>query len=238
MKAMIFAAGLGTRLKPLTNDRPKAMVEVNGKPMIGHLLHHLAGFGFRDFVVNVHHFADVLCHYLESDEFSGYSIRISDERGKLLETGGGLLNARELLADEEHVLVHNVDVWSDIDINHFIQSHKKSGAIASLAVRDRQTSRYLLFNNNSELIGWKNVKTGEVRMSRNEKVMKALAFSGIHMLSRKFLDKMTGEGAFSIIDTFLEFAKTEKISAYDHSSGYWSDLGKPEAIKMHESRQF
>lgn len=235
MKAMIFAAGLGTRLKHLTEDRPKAMVEVNGKPMVGHLLHRLANFGITDFVVNVHHFVDILCDYLGTEEFSEYNIQISDERDLLLETGGGLLKARQYFVDED-VLVHNVDVWSDIDFVDLLEKHENSGAIATLAVRDRNTSRYLLFDNNKELIGWKNNKSGEVRMSRADDVAYALAFSGVQILSSKFLKMMKGEGAFSIIDTYLEMAKTEIIKAYDHSSGYWIDLGKPEAIVLHENR--
>ncbi len=233
---MIFAAGLGTRLKHLTQNRPKAMVEVNGKPMIASLLHQLASFGITDFVVNVHHFADVLCNYLKSDEFLPYNIQISDERDCLLDTGGGLLKARDFFHSDEDILVHNVDIFSDINFNEFYTYHKSMGGIATLAVRNRETSRYLLFNAKNDLIGWKNIKTDEVRLSRNESLESMLAFSGIQFLSADFLRKMQGSGKFSIIDTYLELAKTETIKAYNHTETYWIDLGKPEAIVKHENR--
>src|SRR6056297_782006 len=196
MKAMIFAAGLGTRLKPLTNTKPKALVEIKGKPMLGHLLHKLADNGIREFVINVHHFSDKVKDYLKQAEFSDMTIHVSDERDGLLDTGGGLIKARNLLIDKEPVLVHNVDVLSEIDIPKLIARQKADTCIATLAVSERETSRYLLFDKYLSLCGWKNVKTGELKRSRNTDVRQKLAFSGVQVLSQDFLDMMQGDGSF------------------------------------------
>jgi NDP-sugar pyrophosphorylase family protein len=236
MKAMIFAAGLGTRLSPLTNDRPKALVEINGTPMLGLLIHKLAKIGITQFIVNVHHYADMVIDYLKSQEFNSYDIIISDERDLLLETGGGLLKARNLLLDDGPVLVHNVDIWTDFNFEDFINNHVSLGAFASVAVSHRDTSRYLLFNDKLQLIGWENLKTGESRMQRDDIVKYQLAFSGIHLLSQEFLQKMHGDGKFSIIDTYLEFSKSNDIIAWEHPSEMWMDLGKPEAIYALEKK--
>lgn len=236
MKAMIFAAGLGTRLFPLTKDRPKALVEVNGKPMLGLLIHKLAKNGITQFIVNVHHYADMVIDYLKSQEFISYDIIISDERDSLLETGGGLLKARNLLFDDEPVLIHNVDIWTNFNFEDFINNHVSLGAFASVAVSHRNTSRYLLFNDKLQLIGWENLKTGECRMQRDDIVKYQLAFSGIQLLSQEFLQKMHGDGKFSIIDTYLEFSKLSDIIAWEHSSEMWMDLGKPEAILALEQK--
>ncbi len=232
MKTMIFAAGLGTRLYPLTEDRPKALVEINGKPMIGHLIHKLHGFGFDEFVVNVHHFAENLVSYLNSREFSAYHIHISDETGQLLDTGGGLLNARDLLQDNSPVLLHNVDIWTDMNYAELVNAHKDTNPFVTLAVRDRETSRYLLFNDASELVGWKNIKTGEVKMEKACNNPTPLAFSGIQIVSQNFLRYLTGTGKFSIIESYLNAAKDNQIKSFVHQNDFWMDIGKPEAIKL------
>lgn len=232
MKAMIFAAGLGTRLHPLTENKPKALVEVRQKPMLGHLLHRLADFGIRHFVVNVHHYAGQIEDYLALPEFSTYQIQISDERDALLDTGGALVKARPLLRADEPVLVHNVDVWSQINIRLLIDFHNAKTALASLAVSRRETSRYLLFDHHRKLCGWKNKKTGETRMSRNACQMKQyLAFSGIQVLSQDFLDMMEDRGSFSIIDEYLRLSADYEILGWEHDKAYWMDLGRPEMIK-------
>jgi NDP-sugar pyrophosphorylase family protein len=231
MKAMIFAAGLGTRLYPLTKDRPKALVEINGKPMIGHLMHKLHAFGFDEFVVNVHHFADKLIAYLQSEEFSDYQISISDESEKLLDTGGALIKARDLLKGDSSVLLHNVDIWTDMNYADLLQAHNTSQAIATLAVRDRETSRYLLFNDNSELVGWKNIKTGELRSVIPCDKPRQFAFSGIQVVSQAFLNSITGVGKFSIIESYLTLAKSKQINAFLHQTDFWMDIGKPEAVE-------
>jgi NDP-sugar pyrophosphorylase family protein len=236
MKAMIFAAGLGTRLYPLTKDRPKALVEINGKPMIGHLIHKLHAFGFAEFVVNVHHFADKLIAYLQSEEFSDYQISISNESEKLLDTGGALIKARNLLKGDTPVLLHNVDIWTDMNYADLLQAHNTSQAIATLAVRDRETSRYLLFNDNSELVGWKNIKTGEVRSVNPCNKPRQFAFSGIQVISQAFLNSLTGQGKFSIIESYLTMAKSKQIKAFLHQTDFWMDIGKPEAIDYFEEK--
>jgi len=230
MKAMIFAAGLGTRLFPLTEDRPKALVEINGKPMIGHLIHKLSHFGFNEFVVNVHHFSDKLIEYLKSVEFSAYKILISDESENLLDTGGGLLNATNLLQDNSPVLLHNVDIWTDMDYAMLISAHVDNNSFATLAVRNRDTSRYLLFNDFAELVGWKHIKTSEVRMVRYCENPIPYAFSGIQMVSQDFLSTISGSGKFSIIESYLHAAKSNQIKAFVHQKDFWMDVGKPEAI--------
>lgn len=233
MKAMIFAAGLGTRLRPLTNDRPKALVEVNGKPMLGHLLHKLAGFGINEFVVNVHHFANSVIQYLNQPEFSDYTIQISDERDDLLETGGGLVKAVPLLKGSEPVMIHNVDIWTDLDYHKFLKYHVEHNAYVSLAMRDRKTSRYLWFNKDDELVGRENQRTGETNLIRECPSPKRLAFSGIHIVSQAFLADVKGEGAFSIIESYMQAASENKsILAYQHDTDFWFDLGKPEAIQQ------
>ncbi len=232
MKAMILAAGLGTRLQPLTNNKPKALVEVHGKPMLGHLIHKLARVGIDEVVVNVHHFPAQIESYLSTPEFDGYKISVSDEREQLLDTGGGLKKARHLLLDDEPVLVHNVDVWHTIDLAYLIEYHKAKSSLATLAVSNRKTSRYLLFDKHQRLTGWKNEKTDERRMSKsNVQVERQLAFSGIQVLSQDFLDMMDGDGKFSIIETYLNLAKDYDIYGWEHDSSLWLDLGKPEAIK-------
>jgi N-acetyl-alpha-D-muramate 1-phosphate uridylyltransferase len=232
MKAMIFSAGLGTRLQPLTNIKPKAMVEVHGKPMLGHLIHKLARHGVKDFVVNVHHFSRQIEKYLSTPEFDDYKISVSDERKQLLDTGGGLKKARHLLYDDEPVLVHNVDVWHNIDIPYLLDYHQARSSLSTLAVSNRKTSRYLLFDKHLRLSGWKNEKTGESRMiGPNVQVKRQLAFSGIQVLSQDFLDMMVGEGKFSIIETYLNLARDYDIHGWEHDPSVWLDLGKPEAIK-------
>lgn len=232
MKAMIFAAGLGTRLRPFTNDRPKALVEVHGKPMLGHLLHKLASFGIEEFVINVHHYADKVINYLNQSEFSEYSIQISDERDDLLETGGGLVKAAPLLKGSEPVLIHNVDIWTDLDYHKLIQFHTDKDAYVTLAMRDRKTSRYLWFNEKAELVGRENQKTGETTLVRDCQSPKRLAFSGIHVVSQRFLADLKGEGAFSIIESYMQAASdNQSILAYQHDEDFWLDLGKPEAIR-------
>ncbi|MGB1243748.1 MAG: sugar phosphate nucleotidyltransferase, partial [Chitinophagales bacterium] len=167
MKAMIFAAGLGTRLRPLTNDKPKALVEVNGKPLLEIVILQLKRYGFRDIVVNVHYFAKQIIRFLEAKNNFGIHIQISDESDLLLETGGGLQKAKHFLcSDDEPFLVHNVDILSDINLKALYQSHLEGSPLATLVVRNRKTSRYLLFDETNRLCGWKNVKTGEVRMMR------------------------------------------------------------------------
>lgn len=230
---MIFAAGLGTRLRPLTNDRPKAMVEVNGRTLLEMNIRKLVQFGFTDIVVNVHHFADMVIDFLESNDF-GANILISDERDELLETGGGLQKAVQLLEGDDF-LVHNVDILTDLDLNALYNFHKRHNALATLATRQRSTSRYLLFDENHVLHGWTNVKAGVVRQKRaTESDLFFRAFSGIHVISPEIFSLFTRKGKFSIIDTYLDCAKTHLIQEFPHDDDNWLDVGKHESLREAE----
>lgn len=230
MKAMIFAAGLGTRLKPFTDKHPKALAEVNGKTLLEHTIQYLQKYDIYDVVVNVHHFADQIEKVLEDNKGFGSNITISDERDEVLETGGGLLKAAKHFRNEEAFVVMNVDVFTTLQLDKLIHAHKNSSAIATLAVMQRDSSRHLLFNDFTQLCGWRNNKTGEEKISFESEVKQPLAFSGIQVLSPKILD-MPFEGKFSIIDVYLHFAKDHIINGYDHTGDTFLDVGKPESIE-------
>lgn len=230
--AMLFAAGLGTRLAPLTNNKPKALVELNGKPLLEHAILYLKSFGIQTLVINVHHFADKILDFLAANDNFGCTIHISDERAELLETGGGLQKAAPLLGQRSFV-VYNTDVTTNLDLKAMYQVHLKQDALATLAVRDRKTSRYLLFDSTRQLCGWKNIQTGENKVCRVSKYLpKAYAFSGIHIINPKLFDLMEQKGKFSITTTYLRIAETERIIAYPHQEDYWFDLGKPERLEQ------
>ena len=232
MKAFIFAAGLGTRLRPLTLDKPKALVEVGGKTMLERTINTLKDAGFSDFVVNVHHFADKIESYLAENDNFGCNISISDERALLLDTGGAVAAARRLLGDEPF-LVHNVDIMSNLDIRGFVDE-ALDGALARLVVSDRPSSRRLLFDEDNCLCGWLNVKTGEVRgpaAETPEIVRNILAFSGIHIISPEVFDLMASWPAkFSIIDFYLATCATHRIVSHVPANFKLQDMGTPEAV--------
>jgi len=228
-KAMIFAAGLGTRLKPFTLSAPKAMAPVNGKPLLQRNIEYLASFGIEEIVVNVHHFADQIISFLKENDF-GVKTIISDETKEVLETGGGLLKARPLLDDADDILVMNVDILTDIDISKLIKEHNKNDALITLAVSNRESSRGLLFDASNQLCGWHNKKTNEQKIVHEKEVLKDFAFSGIQVISSRVFPLINQRGKFSIIDTYLDLAATQKIIAYDHSGKILLDVGKPESI--------
>jgi len=233
MKAMIFAAGLGTRLRPLTETVPKALVEVNGTPLLGLIILRLKRFEFRDLIINVHHFPEKIISYLAENEYFGVNITISDERDVLLETGGGLQKASWFFDDGEPFLVHNVDILSDLDLRALYEDHKKSDALATLAVSGRKTSRVLLFDSQDNLCGWRNMKTGEEKWARpTNATLRALSFSGIHVISPEIFQQMTQTGRFSIIDTYLELGNRYAIKAHYHDESHWMDVGKPETLQQ------
>jgi NDP-sugar pyrophosphorylase family protein len=237
MKAMVFAAGLGTRLRPLTNDRPKALVEIAGHTLLEITLRRLASFGIREVIVNVHHFADMVVDYLKKNDNFGMRIEISREE-VLLDTGGGLKKAAWFFLEGKNVepfLIHNADVVSNIALDRMVQAHRESKALATLAVQDRPTSRYLLFDGQDQLCGRRAGRDGKPEMVRPTANPNALAFSGIHVISPRLLSMMTEEGAFSIITTYLRLAaQKEKITAFRADEYYWRDLGKPENIAQAE----
>ncbi len=236
MKAMILAAGLGTRLKPLTDKIPKALVQINRKPMLEILIERLISFEIKDIIINVHHFADQIIQFLKEKNNFGINIEISDERDLLLDTGGGVKNAGWFFKDEKSFLVHNVDAFTNIELTKLLKKHFESNAIATLAVKKRESSRKLLFNNNFELTGWKNLKTGEKKnVKQNQDGIKELAFSGVQIMSTKCFELMPDENVFSLIEFYLNAAKTEMISGFVHNEDYFIDLGRIENIKLAES---
>ena len=235
MKAMILAAGLGTRLRPLTNFRPKALVEINQMPLLEIAIRRLKYFGFEEIIINVHHFAEQIIAFLEQNNHFDIRIEVSDERDQLLETGGGLKKASWFFDDGKPFLLSNTDILSNIDLKDFYQNHLESGAIATLAVRRRETSRYLIFNEDQQLHGWVNIKTGKMIASRHHKKrLQLMAFSGFHVINPELFELMTGEKAFSIIDTYLESATDSDIMAYPHDGDFWLDVGKTKALEEAE----
>jgi len=230
MKAMIFAAGLGSRLKPFTETMPKALVPVAGIPMLEILIKHLQKNGINDIIINVHHFASQVIDFLKVNNNFGVNITISHEE-VLLDTGGGLKKAVWFFDDKKPFLVQNVDVISDLDYPDMLSTHNKTGAIASLAVSNRNTSRYFLFDDSMQLCGWENTKTGELKIVRPEaQNLKRFAFSGIHIIDPAIFDFMNRNGKFSIVDTYLELASSHKINGYKHNPENWVDMGKPEEL--------
>ncbi len=228
---MLFAAGLGTRLKPFTDHHPKALAEVNGKTLLEHNLRYLQHFGIEDVVVNVHHFADQIEEALNENSGFGSWVTISDERDEVLETGGGLKRAVHYFEGEEDFVVMNVDILTRLDLGRMIEAHEQSGAIATLAVMQRSSSRQLLFDNAMTLCGWENLQTGQQRIARNADQTQQRAFSGVQVISSRLLQSIHQEGKFSIIDVYLEAAQTEIIKGYDHTGNVFLDVGKPESLE-------
>jgi NDP-sugar pyrophosphorylase family protein len=238
MKAMVLAAGLGTRLRPLTNDRPKALVRVTGQSLLEITLTRLRSFGIHDVIINVHHFADMVVSYLKENGNFGMRIEISREE-VLLDTGGGLKKAawffQQDSTEQEPFVLHNVDVISTINLQRMLQFHRKTEALATLAVQERATSRVLLFDDQSFLCGRQAGKDKQPEIVRAATQMHPLAFSGIHVISPQMLAIMTEQGVFSIIDAYLRLAaQREKIAAFRADEYYWRDLGKPENITQAE----
>lgn len=237
MKAMVLAAGLGTRLRPLTDDRPKALVEVAGRTLLEITLTRLRGFGINDVIINVHHFADLILKCLEAHDNFGMRIAVSRE-DDLLDTGGGLKKAGYFFLDdsghpEQPFILHNVDVISTIDLQRMVQFHSENRALATLAVQDRRTSRYLLFDEQLHLCGRRAGRDGEIERARPSPQTLALAFAGIHVISPRLIAIMKEEGAFSIIDSYLRLASQgEKIQAFRADEYHWRDLGRPEDLQQ------
>ena len=225
MKAMLFAAGLGSRLYPLTSDRPKALVEINGKTLLQHCIEYLNSYGIKTIVINIHHFGEQILKLLEANNNFNCNIIISDERDLLLETGGGLKKASEYLNGSEPIVLYNVDVISNIDLKKLVEFHQNNSALATLATRHRKSSRYLLFNDKKQLCGWKNTNTSEVKICREASNLTEYAFSGIQMISPEFLKLIKQEGKFSIILTYLNLANKYNILCFEHDNDYWFDVG-------------
>jgi NDP-sugar pyrophosphorylase family protein len=236
MKAMILAAGLGTRLRPLTDDRPKALVTVAGRTLLEIALCRLRAFGVSEVIVNTHHYAEMIEEYLKADGGFGMRIEISREE-ELLDTGGGLKRAAEFFLEggsgQEPFLLHNADVMSDIDLGEMVRLHRERGALATLAVQERTSSRYLLFDGLGELCGRRAGRDGTPEMARAAAGVEALAFCGIHVISSRIFGEIQEEGAFSIIPMYLRLAaEGERVQAFRADGCYWRDLGRPESIRQ------
>lgn len=233
-KAMIFAAGMGTRLQPLTLLKPKALAEIDGITLLEYAIRNLKSYGFDEIIINVHHFADQVIEFLKSKNNFGIKISISDERNKLLDTGGGLKNASCFFDDNKPFLVYNVDVLTDLNLRGLYVSHLKSNALATLAVRNRKTSRYFLFDQNDSLCGWKNMATNEIKIKCTSiSKLRPFAFSGIQVINHDLFNMMSAyNDCFSITDVYLNFCASYKIKAYNHDKSFWMDLGTVEHINQ------
>jgi len=239
MRAMIFAAGLGTRLKPWTDHHPKALAKVNGKSLLQRNIEYLQTFGIREVVVNVHHFADQIEEAIHINNGWGSTIFISDERDDVLETGGGLMKAKKFLENEPVFLTMNADILTDLDLNKMLSEHQQNNALITLAVMERDSSRQLLFDEAFQLRGWRNRSTGEDKgeivlggYSNNQ--IKELAFSGIAMYYSHIFNEIKRRGKFSLTDEFLDLARHHRILAFEHSGGILMDVGSEEKLRKAE----
>jgi NDP-sugar pyrophosphorylase family protein len=237
MKAMVLAAGLGTRLRPLTDDRPKALVEVAGRTLLEITLSRLRSFDIREVIINVHHFADMVVEYLKVNGNFGMHVEISREE-VLLDTGGGLKKAGWFFPEgsshpDEPFILHNVDVISTIDLRRMLQTHSENKALATLAVQDRETSRYLMFDDQLQLCGRRSGCDGKLELVRPASQIYALAFGGIHIISPRLISKLVDEGAFSIIQSYLRLASQgENILGFRAEEYYWRDLGRLDDLQQ------
>jgi NDP-sugar pyrophosphorylase family protein len=231
MKALILAAGLGTRLKPLTDNKPKALIEINGTPLIELIINRLIRFGFNQIIINVYHFADDVIKFLNKKNNFGIEIEISDEKELLLDTGGGLKKAGWFFDDEKPFLVHNVDILSNIDLGVLYSSHNSLNSSATVAVQARDSSRYFLFDEEKNLCGWKNEISNDTKITREPhgKII-PLAFSGIHIIDPEIFKYMPEPNVFSIIDFYLTLAPKQQITYFDHTGSIFLDLGKKENL--------
>ena len=229
IQAMILAAGLGTRLKPWTDRHPKALAMVSGKPLLQHNVEYLQRHGIFEIIVNVHHFAGQIKEAIEANAGWGSSITVSDETDAVLETGGGLKKAQSFFRAGNFVLM-NVDILTDLNLQQMLHFHREHRPLATLAVRDRPTSRYFLFDAQGMLCGWRNVKTGEQVLAKEESPLIQKAFSGIHIIDTAIFPLLTRQGKFSMVDVYLQLAQTHDIQAFDHSSGNFIDVGTPESV--------
>ena len=237
MKAMIFAAGLGTRFKPWTDQHPKALAMVNGKSLLQRNIEYLQGYGITDIIVNVHHFAEQIIETIRFNKGWGSNITISDETKEVLETGGGLKKASWFFKTDPFLVI-NADILTDLDLDAMINYHQQHQPIATLAITQRNSSRYFLFNQSSELCGWLNTKTGEKKIASQDQPLSQKAFSGIHIIDPNIFSLIKQEGKFSIVDTYLDIAKIKSIKGFDHSGSKFVDVGRVESVAEAEKLFF
>ena len=227
MKAMILAAGLGSRMRPLTDTKPKALLEVNGVTLLERAIRHLQSAGISRMIINVHHFSDQIMNFLKEKNYFGCDITISDEHDQLLDTGGGLKKAAFFLNDDRPFIVRNVDLLSDLDFQKVIDFHYLNSAIATLVVRKRETSRYFLADQTGQLVGWKNTATREEILVREPSGLTGkYGFSGIQVLDSRIFSLINEEGKFSLTSLYLRLARDHKIVCYDDKDSNWKDVGK------------
>ena len=229
MQAMILVAGLGTRLKPITDDLPKALVEINGKTLLEIAIRNLIEHDFRRIVINVHHFADKVKDFINKNTFAA-DIFISDESDLLLDTGGGIKHAKKFF-DNSPILVHNVDIISNLNLKEFYQYHISDDSVASLVVSNRKSNRYLLFNEADILCGWQDINKDEKIIVRENSKLNQLAFNGIHILNPHLINSFPDEKVFSVIKAYLKIAATEDIHAYVSDEIKWIDVGKVDSLQ-------
>jgi MurNAc alpha-1-phosphate uridylyltransferase len=234
MKAMIFAAGLGTRFRPWTDHHPKALALINEKTLLQRNIEYLQQYGITDVVVNVHHFADQIKDEIKKHRGWGSDIVISDESDEVLETGGGLLKAKELLGNETFLTI-NVDILTDANLKSFLSAHQQESSLITLATTNRKTSRYLLFNKYNRLCGWRNTATNEERISIEAVAYEERAYSGLAIFEPEIFGLIPLTGKFSLIDVYLALAHENKIAGFDHSESKLLDVGKPESVEIAEN---
>jgi len=233
MRAMIFAAGLGTRLKPITDHLPKALVPIAGIPLLEHIILKLINSGFNEIIINIHHFPEMIIDYLKSKNFFGIRIEVSDERDYLLDTGGGIRNAAWFFDDGKPFLVHNVDILSNVDLEGLYQKHLQTNSLTTLVVSERDTFRYLLFDDDLKLKGWMNIKTGELKPPgfKNSQLYRKLAFSGIQVISPEVFNLMKNlQPKFPIMDFYLSNINTHNITGYEPDNYRMIDVGKIDVL--------
>lgn len=226
---MIFAAGMGTRLQPFTDNHPKALAQVNGVPLLERNIKYLQSYGINDFVINIHHFGGQILAFLAENDNFGANIEISNESDELLETGGGLLFAKRFLENEKTFLIMNVDILTDLNITNLINIHELKGGMVTLAVSDRDSTRKLMFNDKMYLKGWKNLTTNKKTVVGGIFKLRELAFSGVHCVNSEIFTKITRTGKFSIMDEYLDLMKEDIIIGYQHTANL-IDVGKPESV--------
>ena len=231
MKAMILTAGIGSRLKPLTDNTPKALVKVGEYRMLDLAIAYLQKHGINQFVINVHHLADQLMEYVSEKRWEGINISISNEADELMNTGGGIHKAAPFFNSDDAFVVMAVDVLTDLDLTAMIKQHQKNKPLVTLAVKERKTSRDLMFDKDGLLAGWKHNETGETKLVAGKEQVNGFGFSGIHVLSTEIFDKFTETGAFSIVDAYLRLAETENIEQFNHTGDVWLEFGRAAQIE-------
>ncbi|WP_223710524.1 nucleotidyltransferase family protein [Niabella beijingensis] len=233
--ALIFSAGLGTRFKPWTDTHPKALAVINGKSLLQRNIEYLQQYGISRVIVNVHHFADQIVAAVKKNKGWGSEVLISDETDAVLETGGGLLKAKPLFTPSEPFITCNADILTDLDINALTRFHNAGDALISMMVSGRKTSRYLLFDEANTLCGWRNITTGEERISRTAQPMRQLAYDCVVLFNYAVFDAIPFTGKFSLIDLYLHLAKEHTLKGLEHKDDRWVDVGKPESVAVAEA---